>query len=98
MTGSRAARPSSRDELRGELDPRETATRATRCLARYLDAPAAALYSNENDGLRLLGHYATALATDRARAAPHFRPGEGLVGQAALQQDAWSSPTCRPIT
>ena len=72
-------------ELRGELRPEEVATRAASFLARYLDAPAAAIYHTDTDGsLHLLGHYAGSFPGG-APTQLRFRPGEGLVGQAALQ-------------
>jgi CheY-like chemotaxis protein/signal transduction histidine kinase len=72
-------------ELRGDLEPREVATRAARFLARYLEAPAAALYcGDQGRTLVLLGQYARPHATGGASATPSFAPGEGLVGQAAL--------------
>jgi CheY-like chemotaxis protein/signal transduction histidine kinase/HAMP domain-containing protein len=76
-------------ELRGELEPAEAAARAVRFLARYLEAPAAALYyMDPARTLRLLGHYALAAPNDGTEvAARAFRPGEGLVGQAALQDE-----------
>ncbi|HET6148541.1 MAG TPA: response regulator [Polyangia bacterium] len=79
-------------ELRGALDPDEVAGRAVGFLARALEARAAALYyADPGPSLRLLAHYAlspapTGTATATAEAAPSFGPGEGLVGQAALQE------------
>ena len=72
-------------ELRGDLEPREVANRAVRFLARYLDAPAGALYFGEaGRGLSLLGEHALPRAPGQAGARPTVAPGEGLVGQAAL--------------
>jgi len=76
-------------DLRGELSSTEVARRATTFLAGYLRAPAAALYyaGARTDGtLRLLGQHALG-GTDGPEPAPGFRPGEGLVGQAALRTD-----------
>jgi CheY-like chemotaxis protein/signal transduction histidine kinase len=72
-------------ETRGELEPAELATRAVRFLARHLEAPAGALYyrDGEND-LVLLGQHGR-MAEEGA--APSFRLGEGLVGQAALAEE-----------
>ncbi|HSZ81811.1 MAG TPA: response regulator [Polyangia bacterium] len=71
--------------LHGELEPAEVATRAVRFLARTLEAPAAALYASDDEGtLRLAAHHA--LTADAGEAPASFRPGEGLVGQAALQE------------
>ena len=72
-------------ELRGELTPHDLATRVSSFVARYLKAPAAAFYlCGRGDQLELLGHYATAVGEQRPGA--RFAPGEGLVGQAALQR------------
>jgi len=72
--------------LRAALDPAEVAGRAVQFLARSLEARAAALYyADPGPALRLLGHYALSPAP-APEAAPSFAPGEGLVGQAALQE------------
>lgn len=74
------------DELRGEQTPAEVATRATAFLAKYAGAAAGAFYASRggDETLSLLGHYA--LSTDGAGSLPQtFRRGEGLVGQAALE-------------
>jgi CheY-like chemotaxis protein/signal transduction histidine kinase len=72
-------------ELRGELSPAEIATQAVRFLAGYTGAPAAALYFADQAGdLTLLGQYG--LGGDAAAPA-QFRRGEGLVGQAGLQEE-----------
>jgi CheY-like chemotaxis protein/signal transduction histidine kinase len=76
-------------ELRGELDPGDLATRAISFLSRYLEAAAGAFYYLDADQtLALYGQYGGAAvpATD-AGAAPRFRIGEGLVGQAALVEE-----------
>ena len=73
-------------ELRGELEPAELASRAVRFLARHLGAPVGALYYLQGDQeLVLLGHYGG--TSPDAGPAPRFRIGEGLVGQAALGQE-----------
>jgi CheY-like chemotaxis protein/signal transduction histidine kinase len=70
-------------EVRGELEPGELASRAVRFLARQLGSPVGALYYLEGDrDLVLLGHYGR--TPHEGGAAPTFRIGEGLVGQAAL--------------
>jgi signal transduction histidine kinase/DNA-binding response OmpR family regulator len=70
------------EQLRGELEPRELADRAVAFLCRWLDCPVGALYSRDPDGvLRLLGQH----ALSAGEGTQSFRPGEGLVGQAALQ-------------
>jgi signal transduction histidine kinase/CheY-like chemotaxis protein/HAMP domain-containing protein len=72
------------EQLRGELDPRDVADRAVSTLCRYLECPVGALYGADEEGtLRLLGGHAVV----RGEAASAFRPGEGLVGQAALQTE-----------
>jgi signal transduction histidine kinase/DNA-binding response OmpR family regulator len=72
------------EEMRGELEPREVADRAVATLCRHLQCPVGALYFGDaEEGFRLLGGYALAPGD----AAPAFRPGEGLVGQAALQSE-----------
>jgi len=70
------------DELRGELEPGEVADRTLAYLARYVQAPVAALYYRTGDGpYTLLGGYAIPEgATPRS-----FTAGDGLVGQAALR-------------
>ena len=69
-------------ELRGELEPSEVGTKAVRFISDYLGAPLAALYYFDDDGaLALLGQYAGGAADQAPR---RIRPGEGLVGQAAL--------------
>jgi signal transduction histidine kinase/CheY-like chemotaxis protein len=72
-------------EMRGELDPGDLATRAISFLARHLDAAAGALYYLEGDSLALLGQYGGTAGAEAA--APRFRIGEGLVGQAALAEE-----------
>jgi len=75
-------------ELRGDLEPKEVANRAVRFLARYLQAPAGALYFAEpGRNLVLLGEYALAHGAGQPGARPSFAPGEGLVGQAALSDE-----------
>src|SRR5216684_2192222 len=73
-------------EIRGELEPDELANRAVGLLARYLQAPMAVFYHFDKERvLRLFGQYAH--SPEAPESARSFRPGEGLVGQAALQQD-----------
>ncbi len=75
-------------ELDGELQPSEAAGRALRFLCGYLRAPAAALYYLGDDGsFELLGQHAAVSLAAAHGAAAHFRMGEGLVGQAAGQED-----------
>jgi CheY-like chemotaxis protein len=73
-------------DLRGELDLHDVARRAVSFLARYLSAPAGALYSAAEDGSwHLLGQFSASL-DGASQTTPSFKPGEGLVGQAALQE------------
>jgi len=77
-------------ELGGDLDEREVAARATRTLARYLDAPAAALYvvsRGERPKLLLVGQHALTRGTSAGDVAPSFEMGEGLVGSAAQAKE-----------
>jgi CheY-like chemotaxis protein len=76
-------------EIRGELEPDEVANRALRFLARYFEVPVAALYyaggASQDADARLLAAYG---ADDPTRGADsRIRFGEGLAGQAALQDD-----------
>ncbi|MBX3203909.1 MAG: response regulator [Labilithrix sp.] len=76
--------------LRGDLDEAEVAGRAARTLARYVGAPAAALYvvrGAPRATLELLGHHAATRGTAEGDAAPSFELGEGLVGEAARSRD-----------
>ncbi|HKU37113.1 MAG TPA: response regulator [Polyangiales bacterium] len=65
-------------ELQGDLDPDELGNRAAAFLSAYLGAAGAALYRVDPGG------NLHALGSDAARS---FAPGEGLVGQAALQTE-----------
>jgi signal transduction histidine kinase/DNA-binding response OmpR family regulator len=72
------------EQLRGELEPGEVANRAIAMLCRHLECPLGAFYSADPDGvLRLLGQHALAAG----EGAQSLGPGEGLVGQAALQTE-----------
>jgi CheY-like chemotaxis protein/signal transduction histidine kinase/HAMP domain-containing protein len=69
--------------LQGDLEPGEVAEHAARFLARYLEAPAAAIYAVETDGATLLlGQYGGATPP-----SARFGPGEGLVGQVARERE-----------
>ena len=77
-------------QLGGDLDEREVAARATRTLARHLDAPAAALYvvsREEHPKLVLVGQHALTPGTSTGDVAPSFEIGEGLVGSAAQAKE-----------
>jgi CheY-like chemotaxis protein/signal transduction histidine kinase/HAMP domain-containing protein len=79
----KAALAGLNQELRGELDPEELATRATRFIAQYVDAPIGALYYLlAGDDFELLGQYAAGGANEAGTGARKFRRGEGLVGEA----------------
>jgi signal transduction histidine kinase/DNA-binding response OmpR family regulator len=71
------------DELRGELEPQEVASRTVEYLARYVEAPVGALYHGPERGpYELLGGYALP-----AGSAPRaFSRGDGLVGEAASRK------------
>jgi signal transduction histidine kinase/DNA-binding response OmpR family regulator/HAMP domain-containing protein len=73
------------DEMRGVMDVSLLARKVVTYLCRYLDAPIGALYLDDGNGLKLLGSYAY---TRRKGLSDYFRLGEGLVGQAALEQQA----------
>ena len=78
------------EQLRGDLEPLEVSRRAVTFLATYLEVPAAVLYGADAHGiLRVAGTYAADSADPRwaPEPGPSFRPGEGLVGQAALADD-----------
>ncbi len=70
------------EQLRGELEPNEVGDRVVAILCQHLQCPVGALYAADAEGtLQLLGRHALS-AEDTAAS---IRPGEGLVGQAALQ-------------
>jgi signal transduction histidine kinase/DNA-binding response OmpR family regulator len=69
-------------ELRGELEPDDVANRTAAYLARYVQAPVAALYHAAGDGrYTLLGRY----AIPDGVAPDSFAAGDGLVGQAVMR-------------
>ncbi|MSQ48284.1 MAG: HAMP domain-containing protein [Deltaproteobacteria bacterium] len=72
------------DRLRGETDLIILAQNALTFLAEYVNAQVGALYLREEDeSLHMVGSYAY---TRRKNLSNVFRPGEGLVGQAALEK------------
>jgi len=75
------------EELRGELELPDVASRAIQYVARYLDARVGALYDLEQGTLRLIGQFAFSEAAASRGAAASFGLGQGLVGQAALRED-----------
>ncbi len=75
-------------ELAGDLDPETMADHAVRYLARYLSAVAAALYwQGPDDTFRRLGDYAGKGEGEADPQRVDFRPGEGLLGQCALERE-----------
>jgi PAS domain S-box-containing protein len=75
------------DVMRGEDDATRLANKVIGELCSYLDAKVGVLYLAQEDGqdagsLRLMASHAY---TQRKNLANQFRPGEGLVGQAALE-------------
>jgi signal transduction histidine kinase/ActR/RegA family two-component response regulator len=79
-------------ELRGQLEPREVASRAVQFLARYLDVPAAVLYYADRSGaFRVLAQ------SGRVEVRPPFRLGEGPAGEAALKEAGTSISEPRPV-
>ncbi|HEY0709253.1 MAG TPA: histidine kinase dimerization/phospho-acceptor domain-containing protein, partial [Polyangia bacterium] len=82
--------------LRGELEPSEVAERALRTLMPLINGAAGAVYQQTRDGsFALLGQGVGLSGQDDAGAAPRFRPGEGLAGQ-AVQQDRITEITDLP--
>ncbi len=72
------------DRLRGDPSEADLCREAVTYLARELDVQVGAFYVAEPDGtLALRGSYAH---QDRKHADTRFAPGEGLVGQAALEK------------
>ena len=76
------------DVMRGELDPATLSKNVITFVAKYLGAQVGVMYlSDEDQTLRLSGSYAFA---NRRRLSTEFKPGEGLVGQAALEKESIS--------
>lgn len=73
------------DRIRGEQDLPTLAGNVIGQLCRYLEAPTGALFLLEGDLLRLAGSYAY---TPREDTPAEFHVGEGLIGQAVLEQRA----------
>ena len=74
------------DVMRGDPDVATLAANVIAEMARYLDAQVGAFYTMDNEsrsGLSLVGSYAY---TKRKNLPNVFKPGEGLVGQAALEK------------
>ena len=74
------------DQLRGELSTRETADRIIRFVCDYLQAKVGGLYVNAgNDSFCLLSSFAYSNPQELSLC---FRRGEGLIGQAVLEEKA----------
>ena len=72
------------DVVSGDPDASTLASRTVTEIAEYMEAHIGAFYlADESINLSLLGSYAY---SDRKNLSNQFRPGEGLVGQAALEQ------------
>ncbi|MCP4152575.1 MAG: response regulator, partial [bacterium] len=70
--------------MRGELKIAVLATSVISYLAQYLDAQIGAIYmSDEQSTLNLIGSYAYTLKQNTANS---IQPGEGLIGQVALEK------------
>lgn len=72
------------DKLRGEHDSGQLARRFTSFMARHMDAQLGALYLMTDKGLELKASYAF---TDRSGNFNRFALGEGMVGQAAMENE-----------
>ncbi len=71
--------------MRGEQSPSALASGTVSYLARYIDAQIGAIYLVGEDNLLCLrGSYAF---QKRKHLSGQFKPGEGLIGQAALEKD-----------
>jgi tubulin-specific chaperone A len=70
------------DKMRGEQDIFTLANNIVQQLCHYLQAQIGALYIAEDDRLNLVGCY----AYSSKKSTSHFKLGEGLVGQAALEK------------
>ena len=72
------------DVLRGESDPRTLCGKVIEYLAKYLDAQVGVVYlADSAENLHLTASYAY---TRRKNPATTVKPGEGLVGQAAIER------------
>ncbi|WP_143959883.1 nitrate- and nitrite sensing domain-containing protein [Litoribacter populi] len=72
------------DTIRGEKELQELAQEIIRFISNYLNAQIGAVYLAENGGLKLYGNYAF---QKRGGNKNFIEFGEGLVGQAALEQN-----------
>ncbi|MDY6934714.1 MAG: response regulator [Spirochaetota bacterium] len=72
------------NSMRGNQDIDTLARNIISCIAEYLDLPLGLIYLADEDGvLRLGGSYAL---RDEENIPSYFRPGEGLIGQAAIDK------------
>lgn len=71
------------DKIRGEKDVHNLAQDAIIQITTYLKAQIGAIYINEGDRLDLIGSYAF---HHRKNNTNSFKPGQGLIGQAALEK------------
>ncbi|MCI5188596.1 MAG: response regulator [Candidatus Electrothrix sp. AS4_5] len=71
------------DQLRGDQSVSELSKRIIMYLARYLNAQIGSLYIYDKDVLRLQASYAHRFSEKRSVS---FVPGQGIVGQAALEK------------
>ncbi len=71
------------DAIRGELDHRELGRRFIGHIVQYLDAQVGALFLKQDQELHLTASYAF---SDREGNFNRIQMGEGMVGQAALEQ------------
>lgn len=71
------------NNMRGEKEARELSQSIINQICTYLDARIGAIYLYENGQLCLTGSYAFQFRKQNANV---FKPGEGLVGQAALEK------------
>jgi tubulin-specific chaperone A len=70
------------DRMRGEQDLRTLANSIVQHVCEYLQVQIGALYVVEDRSLTLAGHY----AYSSKKPTEHFKFGEGLVGQAAMEK------------
>ncbi|MCI5150533.1 MAG: HAMP domain-containing protein, partial [Candidatus Electrothrix sp. MAN1_4] len=71
------------DQLRGDQSLNELSKRIIMYLASYLNAQIGSLYIYDNDALRLQATYAHRFSKEKSE---QFIPGQGIVGQAALEK------------
>lgn len=72
------------DQLRGDLETTDLATRFITFFSKHMGAQLGALYLASEDSLELQASYAF---TDRRGNFNHIKLGEGMIGQAALEKE-----------